>query len=185
MGRLLQGTTRDVVIGIGLAAAVLLIALAIWSRPSGISGTISDSICDPGAKTTSCATRPAAAQVRITDCYIGVLTSSNPRDNMTWDARTDSKGQYHVDLEPGTYCVVAFKDGPFQTTASQMNVSVRANQMTTVDLTLGFPVGMEARSGRSTGARSSFMQPTVHAGLQRRAATAPVPIRPRAREALS
>ena len=63
---------------------------------------------------------------------------------MTWDTRTDTNGRYHVDLEPGTYCIVASKEGsdPFPTTASQMSVTVRAGQVTTVDLTLGFPVGI-------------------------------------------
>ena len=138
---LLRGTTRDLLIGFGLAAVVLLI---VWPRASGISGTISESICNPGAKTVNCPLRPAVAQIRITDCYLGVLTSSNPRDNMTWDTRTDIKGRYHVALEPGTYCIVASKEGsdPFPTTASQTSVTVRAGQLTTVDLTLGIPVGI-------------------------------------------
>jgi len=142
--RLLRGTTRDLLVGIGLAAAVLLIALAVWPRASGVSGTISESICNPPATTMNCPPRPAAARVRTTDCYVGVLTSSKPRDNMTWDTRTDTNGRYHVDLEPGTYCIVASKEGsdPFPTTASQMSVTVRAGQVTTVDLTLGFPVGI-------------------------------------------
>jgi hypothetical protein len=138
---LLRGTTRDLLIGIGLAALVLLI---VWPRASGISGTIFDSTCNPGAKMLSCAPRPVVARVRITDCYVGLLTSSNPRDNMSWDTRSDTKGRYHVDLEPGTYCIVASQEGsePFPTTASQMSVTVRAGQVTTVDLTLGFPTGI-------------------------------------------
>lgn len=90
--------TRDLIIGIGLAAAVLLIALAVWPRPSGISGTV----------------------------------------------RSDTKGRYHVDLEPGTYCVVASKEGSgaFPTTANRGYVAVRAGQVTTVDLTLGIPMGI-------------------------------------------
>jgi hypothetical protein len=138
--RLLRGTTRDLLIGIGLAAVVLLI---VWPRASGISGTISESICNPGAKTMNCPLRPAVAQIRITDCYLGVLTSSNPRDNMTWDTRTDTKGRYHVALEPGTYCIVASEgSSAFPLTASQTSVTVRAGQVTTVDLTLGIPVGI-------------------------------------------
>jgi hypothetical protein len=130
-------------IGIGLAAAVLLIALAVWPRPSGISGTVSEYVCDPKAKTLSCASRPAVARVRITDCYSGLLTSRNPRDNMTWDTRSDTNGRYHIDLEPGTYCVAAsVGSGAFATSANQMSVLVRAGQVTTVDLTLGFPVGI-------------------------------------------
>jgi hypothetical protein len=137
---LLRGTTRDLLIGIGLAAAVLLI---VWPRASGISGTISESICNPGATTMNCPSRPAAAHVRITDCYLGVLTSSNPRDNMTWDTQSDTKGRYHIDLEPGTYCVAAsVGSGAFATSANQMSVLVRAGQVTTVDLTLGIPVGI-------------------------------------------
>ncbi len=143
MRRLLRGTTRDLVIGIGLAAAVLLIALAMWPRPPGISGTISEYGCDPKAKTLSCSPRPAVARVHITDCYSGLLTSSNPRDNMTWDTRSDTNGRYHIDLEPGTYCVAAsVVSGAFATSANQLSVLVRAGQVTTVDLTLGIPMGI-------------------------------------------
>jgi Carboxypeptidase regulatory-like domain len=91
----------------------------------------------------NCPSRPAVAQIRITDCYLGVLTSSNPRDNMTWDTRTDTKGRYHVDLEPGTYCIVASNEGgAFPISASQTSVTVRAGQVTTVNLTMGIPVGI-------------------------------------------
>ncbi len=83
------------------------------------------------------------ARVRITDCYTGLLTSSNPRDNMSWDLRSDTKGRYHVDLEPGTYCIVASnEEGAFPISASQTSVTVRAGQVTTVDLTMGIPVGI-------------------------------------------
>jgi hypothetical protein len=62
---------------------------------------------------------------------------------MTWDTRSDTKGRYHIDLEPGTYCVVAFKEsGAFPNFANQMYVLVRAGQVTTVDLTLGIPMGI-------------------------------------------
>jgi hypothetical protein len=63
---------------------------------------------------------------------------------MSWDTRSDTKGRYHVDLEPGTYCIVATKEGSgtFPITASQTSVTVRAGQVTTVDLTLGFPMGI-------------------------------------------
>jgi hypothetical protein len=135
---LLRGTTRDLLIGIGLAAVVLLI---VWPRASGISGTISESICNPGG-TMNCPSRPAVAQIRITDCYLGVLTSSNPRDNMTWDTRSDTKGRYHVDLEPGTYCIVASNEGGAFPISSQTSVTVRAGHVTTVDLTMGIPVGI-------------------------------------------
>ena len=49
----LRGTTKELIIGIGLGAAVLLMALAVWPRPSGISGTVSEYVCDPKAKTLS------------------------------------------------------------------------------------------------------------------------------------
>ena len=132
-------------IGIGLAAAVLVIALALLPRPSGISGTISASACDPTAGTSgSCAPRPVAAPVRITDCYSGILTSKNPRDNATWETRSDAHGRYHIDLEPGTYCVFAVKEStdPFPPTASQMYVTVRPGEVTKVDLVLGYPMGI-------------------------------------------
>jgi Carboxypeptidase regulatory-like domain len=63
---------------------------------------------------------------------------------MTWDTRTDTEGRYHVALEPGTYCIVASEEGSsaFPLTASQTSVTVRAGQVTTVDLTLGIPVGI-------------------------------------------
>ena len=63
---------------------------------------------------------------------------------MSWDTRSDTKGRYHVDLEPGTYCVVASRGGPadFPTTADKMSVTVRAGQVTTVDLALGIPRGI-------------------------------------------
>ena len=132
-------------IGIGLAAAVLVIALVFWPRPSGISGTISASACDPRAGTSrSCAPRPVAAPVRITDCYSGILTSKNPLDNATWETRSDVHGRYHIDLAPGIYCVFAVKEStdPFPPTASRMSVTVRAGQVTEVDLLLGFPTGI-------------------------------------------
>ena len=143
--KLLSANGREVAIGIGLAAAVLVIALALWPRPSGISGTISASACDPTAGTSgSCAPRPVAAPVRITDCYSGILTSKNPRDNATWETRSDAHGRYHIDLEPGTYCVFAVKEStdPFPPTASRMDVAVRAGEVTKVDLVLGYPMGI-------------------------------------------
>jgi hypothetical protein len=134
-----------VAIGIGLAAAVLVIALVLWPRPSGISGTISASVCNPGSGTSgSCAPRPATARVRITDCYSGILTSKNPLDNATWETRSDVHGGYHIDLAPGTYCVFAVKESTdqFPPTASQMSVTVRAGAVTEVDLLLGVPMGI-------------------------------------------
>src|SRR6202011_5140614 len=74
----------------------------------------------------------------------GILTSKNPRDNATWEARSDAHGRYHIDLEPGMYCVFAVKEStdPFPPTASRMDVAVRAGEVTKVDLVLGYPMGI-------------------------------------------
>jgi hypothetical protein len=130
-----------VFIGIGLAAAVLLIALAVI-RPSGISGTVSQYACKPGP-VLNCGFHLVVAQVRITNCYAGPLTSKNPLDNSIWETRSDSQGRYHVDLAPGTYCVSAFRygSGAFPSTANQ-TVTVRQRQVTEADFVLGSPMGI-------------------------------------------
>jgi hypothetical protein len=131
-----------VAIGIGLAAAVLLIGLAVWPRPSGISGTVSQWVCKPGP-VLNCGPRPVVAQVRVTDCYSGFLTSNNPLDNAIWETRSDSHGRYHIDLAPGAYCVFAFKDGTpdFPATANA-TVTVHGGDVAKVDLAIGVPYGI-------------------------------------------
>jgi hypothetical protein len=116
--------------------------LTVWPRPSGITGTVSQYVCNPGP-VLNCAPRPVAAQVRITDCYAGLLTSKNPLDNAIWETRSDAHGRYRIDLAPGAYCVFAVSDGPsvFPASANQ-SVTVRAGQVTEADLVLGVPYGI-------------------------------------------
>jgi hypothetical protein len=83
------------------------------------------------------------AQLRITDCYAGFLTSKNPLDNAIWETRSDANGRYHIDLAPGAYCVFAFSDGPsvFPATANA-SVTVHSGEVTKVDVVLGVPYGI-------------------------------------------
>jgi hypothetical protein len=83
------------------------------------------------------------AQVRVSDCYSGFLTSNNPLDNAIWETRSDSHGRYHIDLAPGAYCVFAFSNGTadFPATANA-TVTVHGGNVAKVDLVIGVPYGI-------------------------------------------
>jgi hypothetical protein len=83
------------------------------------------------------------AQVRVTDCYSGFLTSKNPLDNVIWETRSDAHGRYHIDLAPGAYCVFAFTAGtPDFPAGANATVTVHGGEVAKVDLVIGVPYGI-------------------------------------------
>jgi hypothetical protein len=101
----IRAVWRDVGIGVGLAALVIFLALALWPH-TGVSGTVT--ACKPTVG--QCQVEPVAASISVRhscDSAGGILTPAMSVDNRTWETKSDDAGHFHLDLPPGSYCLYA------------------------------------------------------------------------------
>jgi hypothetical protein len=162
----------EVLIALGVVAAMLVIGLALRPHPSGIAGTISMYLCSSNSSNAApCSIHPVQANVRIEDCHResgGGTDQSRVSPNMTtigiWRTNADAEGHYHLDLAPGVYCVFAWSG---YGSADKLSVAVQAGHVSKIDLTLaesGMPICLAAQD-TIAGPSGSVLVSQLRAGM--------------------